>query len=72
MVYSGSITGLLGNTTYYFAMKAADEIGNTSPMSNVVSATTLADTVAPAAVGNLAAGSTTNHSAHADLDGPRR
>jgi len=31
-----TITGLADNTTYYFAMKAADEVPNWSAMSNVV------------------------------------
>ena len=56
------VDGLLGNTTYYFAMKASDEVPNVTPLSNVVSAQTPADTIAPAAVSNLAAGNATNHS----------
>jgi chitodextrinase len=35
-----TVTGLTGVTTYYFAMKAADESGNWSPLSNVVSTQT--------------------------------
>ncbi len=36
------VSGLLGETTYYFALKAADEAGNWSPgISNVASATTV-------------------------------
>ena len=56
------VDNLFGSTTYYFAIKASDEMPNVSPLSNVVSAATPADNVAPAAVSNLAAGSATNHS----------
>ncbi len=35
------VTALSFSTTYYFALKALDEYGNRSPISNVVSATTL-------------------------------
>jgi subtilisin family serine protease len=35
------VTGLNFLTTYYFALKAFDEFGNASPLSNVPSATTL-------------------------------
>jgi hypothetical protein len=40
--------------TYYFALRTADDAGNLSALSNVPSATTT-DTVAPAAIHNLAA-----------------
>jgi subtilisin family serine protease len=33
-------TGLMPNTTYYFALKAGDFFGNQSPISNIISATT--------------------------------
>jgi len=46
------ITGLDPNTTYYFAIKAADEVPNWSELSNVVSVTT-PDTQAPAAIADL-------------------
>ncbi len=36
-----AIGGLDANTTYYFAMKASDEVPNVSSISNVASATTL-------------------------------
>jgi len=37
---SYSVTGLRAETTYYFALKAADAFGNTSAISNVVQSTT--------------------------------
>ncbi len=56
---SMTITGLSSATTYYFALKASDEVPNPSAISNVVSAITSTpppppDTTAPAAVTNLA------------------
>ncbi len=42
--------GLLPNTTYYFALKTLDETGNTSIISNVITFTTLDETVAPPVV----------------------
>jgi phosphodiesterase/alkaline phosphatase D-like protein len=59
-----TVTGLAANTTYYFAMKTADEVPNWSVVSNVPSVTTLqtSDGVAPAAVGNLATGAVTANS----------
>jgi len=39
-----SVTGLLANTQYYFAIKTADEVPNWAPISNIFTATT---TVAP-------------------------
>ncbi len=54
IVESRSITGLGGDTTYYFALKTYDEAPNNSTMSNVPSGTTL-DGVAPGAISNLAA-----------------
>lgn len=38
---SFEVTGLAYNTPYYFALKAADEFGNTGPMSNLATGTTL-------------------------------
>ena len=37
-----TVSGLTFSTPYYFAIKAYDEFGNASPMSNVATATTLA------------------------------
>ncbi len=54
-VQSIAVSGLASNTTYYFAMKASDEVPNVSGISNVVCVKTLVDVVAPAAVTDLAA-----------------
>lgn len=40
-----TVRGLLPSTTYYFAIKAADELWNWSPMSNVIQRTTCAGCV---------------------------
>lgn len=49
-----TVDGLTPSTTYYFAMKAYDETGASSALSNVVSVTTDApDTTAPSAVTDL-------------------
>lgn len=52
-----TITGLQPSTTYWFALKTADEVPNWSAMSNVVTKTTLAppDTIRPAPVTTLTA-----------------
>jgi chitodextrinase len=47
------VHGLSRQVTYYFALRTVDEAGNASALSNVPSATTT-DTMAPAAVRNLA------------------
>ena len=52
---SFTINNLTANTTYYFAVKTADEATNWSGLSNVVSVTT-ADETAPAAIADLTAG----------------
>ncbi len=49
------VTGLGSGTTYYFAMKTADEVPNWSGLSNVVSRATTAEQIPPAAIANLAA-----------------
>lgn len=46
------VRGLIRQVTYYFAVKAADEAGNISALSNVPSATT-PDTAPPAAILDL-------------------
>jgi alpha-tubulin suppressor-like RCC1 family protein len=45
-----TVTGLTANTTYYFAMKTADEVPNWSALSNVVSKKT--EGVPPAVLGD--------------------
>ena len=47
-----TISGLAGSRTYYIALKATDDAGNISNLSNVPSGTT-ADTIAPSAVRDL-------------------
>jgi phosphodiesterase/alkaline phosphatase D-like protein len=49
------VTGLTPATTYYFAIKTADEVPNWSAISNVTSRATLAaaDTIRPAAIANV-------------------
>lgn len=56
---SHTATGLTPNTTYYFALRAADEVPNWSPTSNIISITTAVEQTAPANVTNLLAGSPT-------------
>jgi phosphodiesterase/alkaline phosphatase D-like protein len=50
-----TVTGLNPNTTYYFAIKTADEVPNWSGISNVISRATLAapDTIRPAQIASL-------------------
>lgn len=61
---SFAVTGLQAGTTYYFAMKVADEVPNLSGGSNVPSGTTTSngDQTPPAAVGNLAVVTSTTSS----------
>lgn len=40
---SVTVVGLSPGTLYYFAIRAADEVGNWSPLSNVISVTTLSN-----------------------------
>ncbi|HWP45856.1 MAG TPA: fibronectin type III domain-containing protein [Candidatus Limnocylindrales bacterium] len=49
---SMTLTNLISDTTYYIAMTATDGAGNTSPLSNIVEATT-PDVVAPSPVKDL-------------------
>lgn len=59
---SMTITGLSGNTKYYFAIKVADEVPNWSGLSNIPSVTTSNETTSPAAVSNLLASNATGNS----------
>jgi len=59
---SFEVTGLQPNTTYYFALKAADEVLNWSLLSNVVTKATTAEITPPAAIANLATGAVTSAS----------
>jgi len=52
-VQSYTIDSLDPSTTYYFAIKAADEAGNWSALSNVVSYATPAEDVPPAVITDL-------------------
>lgn len=56
---SCTIDDLEPSTTYYFAIKAADEVPNWSPLSNILSRTTLVEAVAPTDIADLNAGSAT-------------
>jgi hypothetical protein len=47
------VTGLQPGTTYYFAVKTADEIPNWSTLSNVISKTTALEDVPPSAITDL-------------------
>ncbi|MFD0671977.1 discoidin domain-containing protein, partial [Cohnella sp. GCM10027633] len=51
-----NVGGLTEETTYYFALKTTDGVGNVSGLSNVMTLTTAAvDIIAPAAVTNVSA-----------------
>jgi chitodextrinase len=56
-----TVSGLAPSTTYYFAIEAIDDAGNISPLSNVITFTTLVstDTTAPSAITSLTASSPT-------------
>ncbi len=60
-----TVTGLAPNTTYYFALKTADEVPNWSGISNVISRTTLAapDDIRPAPLTTVAVTGTTETTA---------
>ena len=66
-----TVSGLSGDTTYYFAMKTADEVPNWSALSNVLQPQDLGH-------GRPGGGEQPGHQQpdhqqhHADLDGPRR
>jgi len=50
---SFTVSGLVPGTTYYFAIKVADEVPNWSGLSNIITATTDPETEPPAAIANL-------------------
>ncbi|MCP4683925.1 MAG: hypothetical protein GY867_00620 [bacterium] len=50
-----TVSGLAEATTYYFALKTADEMPNWSALSNVASNSTAEDTTPPAAIQDLSA-----------------
>ena len=50
------VSGLTPGVTYYFAVKVEDNAANWSPLSNVISAAPIDDSVAPAAIADLTAG----------------
>ncbi len=56
------VTGLQPSTTYYFAIKTADEVPNWSSLSNVVTKATTAEVTPPSAITTLAATSSTTSS----------
>jgi len=56
-----TVTGLTNTTTYYFAIKTADEVPNWSSLSNVVSRQTAADQTPPAPVDDLQASTGTDN-----------
>jgi len=62
---STTVTGLTANTTYFFALKSADEVPNWSGISNVISRTTLAapDAIRPAALSTVTVTGTTENTA---------
>ncbi len=59
---SFTVTALQPNTTYYFAIKAADEVPNWSVLSNVISKTTLPEQDPPANIANLSVSNPTQSS----------
>lgn len=60
-----TVTGLNPGTTYYFAIKTADEVPNWAGISNVISRATLAapDTIRPAPLANVSVVNTTETTA---------
>lgn len=56
------IDSLEPNSTYYFAIKTADEADNWSVLSNVISKTTEVESVVPALVADLSTGTATTSS----------
>ncbi|MEA2030879.1 MAG: fibronectin type III domain-containing protein [candidate division Zixibacteria bacterium] len=64
------VSGLTSSTTYYFAIKTADEVPNWSELSNVVTATTDVETDAPTAVADLHISGNTSTTATLDWTAP--
>jgi len=62
---SVTVTGLTPATTYYFAIKTADDVPNWALISNVISRTTLSapDTIRPFAIANVSVTSVTDSTA---------
>ena len=60
-----TVTGLLPSTTYFFAIRTADEVPNWSGISNVISRATLAapDTIRPAQISTVTVTGTTETTA---------
>ncbi len=56
------VNGLQANTTYYFAIKTADEVPNWSALSNIASRATSSETTPPSAINSLAATTATANS----------
>lgn len=54
-----TVTGLSTGTRYYFAIKAADDTPNWSDLSNIASATTDQESIAPGLIANLNVGAIT-------------
>jgi phosphodiesterase/alkaline phosphatase D-like protein len=63
--HTTTVTGLSPSTTYWFAIKTADDVPNWSAISNIISRATLAapDTVRPAQVATVAITGTTETTA---------
>jgi hypothetical protein len=56
------VTGLNPGTTYYFAIKAADEIPNWSALSNIATGVTAAENIPPSNIANLVTSNPTGSS----------
>jgi chitodextrinase len=70
-VQTFTVRNLTRQATYWFAIKAADDVGNVSAISNVPSVTT-PDTVPPAAITSLSLGLLWTNFASAAILPPRR
>jgi hypothetical protein len=63
-----AVTGLSAETTYYFALKTADEVPNWSSLSNIASTQTLTEETTPPTVITTGASSITTSSARLNGD----